>query len=52
MDAFPDCIELVASGKLALGKLITHHFPLEEVEKGLRLMREKAENVMKVIILP
>jgi len=32
--------------------LITHHFRLEEVEKGLRLMREKAENVMKVIIRP
>ena len=52
VDAFPDCIEMVASGKLALDKLITHHFPLEEVEKGLRLMHEKAENVMKVIVHP
>jgi L-iditol 2-dehydrogenase len=52
VDAFPDCIELVASGKLALDKLITHHFRLEEVEKGLKVMREKAEDVMKVIVHP
>jgi threonine dehydrogenase-like Zn-dependent dehydrogenase len=52
VDAFPDCIELVASGKLGLDRLITHHFRLEGVEKGLRLMRDKAENVMKVIVHP
>jgi threonine dehydrogenase-like Zn-dependent dehydrogenase len=52
VDAFPDCIELIASGKLGLERLMTHRFSLEEVEKGLRLMREKAENVMKVIVHP
>jgi len=52
VDAFPDCLELMASGKLGLGKMITHHFSLAEVEKGLRLMRDKAENVMKVVIHP
>ena len=52
LNDFPDCIELIASGKLDLAELITHRFPLEEVETGLRLMREKAENVMKVILHP
>jgi len=52
VDAFPDCLELIASGKVALDGLITHHFGLGELEKGLRLMDEKAENVMKVIIHP
>jgi threonine dehydrogenase-like Zn-dependent dehydrogenase len=35
-----------------LSRLITHRFPLAEVEKGLLLMKHKAENVMKVIIHP
>ena len=50
--AFPDCIDLIASGKVSLSRLITHRFPLAEVEKGLLLMKNKAENVMKVIIHP
>jgi len=52
VDAFPDCIELVASGKLGLEKMITHRFALQEVEKGLKLMRDKAEKVIKVMIHP
>jgi threonine dehydrogenase-like Zn-dependent dehydrogenase len=52
VDAFPDCLELIASGKINLKPLITHRLPLAEVEKGLLLMRDKSENVMKVIISP
>jgi len=52
VNAFPDCIDLIASGKVSLSRLITHQFPLAEVDKGLLLMKDKAENVMKVIIHP
>lgn len=50
--AWADCIDLVATRKIHLDRLITHHLKLEEVEKGLQLMKNKAENVMKVIIHP
>jgi L-gulonate 5-dehydrogenase len=52
VDAFPDCIELVASGKLKLSRIITHRLTLEEVEEGFKLMKDKAEGVLKVIIHP
>lgn len=52
VDAFPDCIELVASGKLYLERMISHHLRLEEVGKGLKLMREKSGKVLKVIMNP
>lgn len=50
--AWEDCIDLVASGKLRLEPLISHRMSLEEVEKGLQIMKSKTENVMKVIIRP
>lgn len=32
--------------------LITHRLPLEELEKGLHIMRDKTEDFVKVMILP
>jgi threonine dehydrogenase-like Zn-dependent dehydrogenase len=52
VNAFPDCIDLVASGKLRLDRMITHRLRLEEVKKGLNLMKEKTGSVLKVIINP
>jgi L-iditol 2-dehydrogenase len=50
--AWQECIDLVASRRLRLEPLISHRLSLQEVEKGLQLMRSKTENVMKVIIHP
>jgi len=41
---------LVAGGKVNLKPLITHHVPLENVEKGLELCKKHKDEVLKVII--
>ena len=38
---------LIAAKKVDLGALTTHKFPLEEVEKGIKFMRESKENKIK-----
>lgn len=40
----------VASGKLRLEELITHRVPLERVEEGLRLCRDRPHEVLKVMV--
>jgi threonine dehydrogenase-like Zn-dependent dehydrogenase len=50
VDAFPDCIHLIASGKVDLKKIISHYIPLDQVEDGLKMMKDKNERVMKVIV--
>jgi L-iditol 2-dehydrogenase len=35
---FPRAIEIIASGKAPVGKLVTHRFPLEELETALRII--------------
>ena len=44
--------ELIESGKLDVKQLITHRLTLEEADRGLQLMDEKAEEVMKGGIVP
>lgn len=51
-DIWPDCIDLVASGRVRLEKMISHQLKLDDVEKGLKLMHEKGDRVLKVIIHP
>ena len=51
-EAFPEIIQLIASGKINASRMITHRLKLAEVEKGLKLMQSKQENVMKVVISP
>jgi L-gulonate 5-dehydrogenase len=52
VDDFPACIDLLASGKVRLDKMISHRLGLEEVEKGLKMMMEKTGNVLKIIMSP
>lgn len=41
---------MLASEKIKPEKLITHRFSLEELEKGLLIMRDKSEEYVKVMI--
>jgi L-iditol 2-dehydrogenase len=50
--AFPEIIQLIASGKINVSRMITHRLKLAEAEKGLKLMQDKQEKVMKVVISP
>lgn len=42
-------IDKVSRKRVIPEKLISHHFSLEEVEKGFRLMRDKTEDYVKVM---
>ncbi len=45
-------VSLLASGRVRLKPLITHSFPLEEIEEGFKTFRERIGNAMKVVVKP
>ncbi len=45
-----DAIELVATGKVNLDPLVTHHFPLSETQKAFDLVADYKDNAVKVMI--
>lgn len=50
-----DCAEilsLIARGKLDTAPLITHRFPLSEIDAAYRLFEEKRDGVIKIDIIP
>ncbi len=42
--------ELVSSGKLKVKEMITHNFPLDELEQGLKMCRDHHNEAIKVVI--
>lgn len=42
-------LERAAERKIRPAKLITHRMPLEELEKGFHIMRDKTENYVKIM---
>lgn len=46
-----EAIELIRSGRIPVGKMITHRLPLKEAARGFRLVAE-AKECVKVIIEP
>lgn len=44
--------ELISSGKVNVRPLITHIMPLEKIQDALRLIEERSEKVIKVILKP
>lgn len=51
-EGYAPIFELVLAGRLPLSRLISHRLPLEQAERGLKLMDAKVENVMKVVLEP
>ena len=45
-------ISLLQSGLLNVKELVTHQLTLEEFEKGIKIIKNKTENSMKIMILP
>ena len=45
-------VELLRSGRLAVGDLVSHRLPLAEFERGCRLIEDGADEVRKVMIIP
>ncbi len=50
--AFGPCLELISSGQIKAGLVISHRLPLSRVEEGFRLLREKNAQVHKVVLHP
>ncbi len=42
-------IEMIKDGRLNLDPFITHRFALEDYRRAFKLVREKKENVIKVV---
>ena len=49
---FPKVIELVRSGQIPLGKFVTHTFPLEKINEGLRLLESSEPTLVRAITVP
>lgn len=47
---YPRIIEMARLGKLRIAELVTHRFPLEEIEKAFDLLRNGDETVLRAII--
>jgi L-iditol 2-dehydrogenase len=46
-----EALELIKSGRVNVGKMITHKIPLSDIMKGFKLVSE-AENSLKVVVVP
>jgi len=49
---FPVFLELVRTGKINLKRMITHRFPLDDINKALRTLRERIGNPIRIVVLP
>jgi L-iditol 2-dehydrogenase len=47
-----EVIPLIADGRIAAAKLITHHFMLSEFAEALRTFNERINGALKVIVQP
>lgn len=47
-----EILGLIEAGKLDTTPLVTHTFPLREIEEAYRLFEERKDNVIKVAVLP
>jgi L-iditol 2-dehydrogenase len=45
-------LSLAAHGKLRCGELVTHRYPLEQIQEGFRVVRERDGDPMKVVFIP
>jgi L-iditol 2-dehydrogenase len=45
-------VALAARGRLSGAELVTHHFPLEEIDTALRVMRGREGDPVKVVVQP
>ncbi len=45
-------VDLLVSGRIRVGELISHRLPLEELQHGIELIEGGLENVKKVMVFP
>lgn len=49
---YPKIIELVRRGKIKVSELVTHRFPLEQINDAFDLLRHGDESVIRSIVVP
>ena len=49
-DSYPTALEMIASGRVDVKPLITHHFTLEETHQAFETARTGAGGAIKVMI--
>ena len=49
---YPRAIQLMADGRINVGKMLTHVFPLDEFEEAVRMFKAREDGVMRVMITP
>ena len=45
-------LSLAAQGKIRGRDLVTHHFPLEQINEGMRVVRERVGDPIKLVFVP
>ena len=45
-------VSLAAQGRLHGADLVTHEFPLENIAEAFRVMRERIDDPIKIVIIP
>jgi len=45
-------VSLAAQGRLHGAELVTHEFPLEDIAEAFRVMRERIDDPIKIVIIP
>jgi len=45
-------LSLVAQGKVRGRDLVTHRFPLDEIQEGFRVVREREGDPIKLVFIP
>lgn len=45
-------VRLLSSGRIDVSKLVSHKLSLEDFEKGLKMVHDSAEGVLKILITP
>ena len=45
-------MDVIASGRIDLGPLVTHRFKLDEIEEAYELFSHQRDGVLKVAITP
>ena len=45
-------VSLAAQGRMRGSDLVTHEFPLEHITEAFRVMRERIDDPIKIVIIP
>lgn len=51
-NVFPEAVRLIAAGRINTRRMITHHFPLDDLQTAMELCLARRDGVIKAIVTP